>query len=564
MIMQRNRIALILVTVLISGIVSCKSNKSGIAIPKDASVAVHINVNSLTSKVSWQEIQQTEWFKDVYSNETDSFARKTLENPASTGVDLQGDLAFFIRQQGQGGYLVVEGGLKDAAAFEKFATEVNKGGKVVKNGDVNVLNTGTKSLVSWTANRFVYIADVPMPTAAAKMSRGSSDSYEPFSFKADSLQKFAVELFDLPAKNNLADDDRFASLLKETGDIHYWVNAEQYGNSLGGLLSMVKLSVLFEGNAYGTTVNFENGKITLKSKAWYNKELTALMKKYGGGKISEATINRIPSKNVAAVFAFKYQPEGFRELIKLLGVDGFVNSGLSSVGYSTDEFVKATKGDILVSVTDFEVKSRPMVMDGGSMEVPKDMPTVPDPSAKVLFATSVNDKPSFDKLFGIIQSKSQEFGAFTKDIHFQLNNEWFAAGNSPELVNGFLSGGNSNLEFAKRISGKSFGAYINVQQILKSTSPLATDSSAKAALDASINLWQDIYGFSTGESNGAYTGEAEINLVDKNTNSLKQLNKYIDALSKLKGNKRSPYDAQVKISDPATMSMAALEPALHH
>jgi hypothetical protein len=188
-------------------------------------------------------------------------------------------------------------------------------------------------------------------------------------------------------------------LIKETGDIHYWVNAEQYGNSLGGLLSMVKLSVLFEGNAYGTTVNFENGKISLKSKAWYNKELTELMKKYGGEKISEATINRIPSKNVVAAFAFKYQPEGFRDLIKLLGVDGFVNSGFNSIGYSTDEFVKANKGDVLVSVTDFEVKSRPMVLDGATIE-PKDMPTVPDPTAKVLFATSVNDKPSFDKLFG--------------------------------------------------------------------------------------------------------------------------------------------------------------------
>ncbi|HUP13868.1 MAG TPA: DUF4836 family protein, partial [Niastella sp.] len=524
------------------------------------------DVKSLTSKVSWQEIQQTEWFKDFYANETDSFARKTLDNPANTGVDLQGDLAFFMKQRGQGGYLVVEGGLKDASAFEKFATEVNKGGKVVKNGDVSVLNTGLKSLVSWTGNRFVYIADMPMPTAAARMSSGSDENYEPFAFKTDSLQKFAVELFDLPANNNLANDDRFASLLKETGDIHYWVNAEQYGNSLGGLLSMVKLSVLFEGNAYGTTVNFDNGKISLKSKAWYNKELTALMKKYGGGKVSEATINRIPSKNVVAAFAFKYQPEGFRDLIKLLGVDGFVNSALSSVGYSTDEFVKATKGDVLIAVSDLEVKSRQLNLqgpDGETMEVPQDMPAVPDPTAKVLFATSVNDKPSFDKLFGIIQSKSQEFGAFTKDIHFQLNNDWFAAGNSPDQVNAFLSGGNSNLDFAKRISGRSFGGYINVQQILTSTNALAKDSSAKAALDASVNMWQDVYMFSSGEASGAYTGEAEINLVDKSTNSLKQLNKYIDTISKLKDGKRSPSDAQVKISDPATMSMAALEPALH-
>jgi hypothetical protein len=329
---------------------------------------------------------------------------------------------------------------------------------------------------------------------------------------------------------------------------------------------MIKLSVLFEGNAYGTTVNFENGKISLKSKAWYNKELTALMKKYGGGQVSEATINRIPSKNVVAAFAFKYPPEGFRDLIKLLGVDGFVNSAFSSVGYSTDEFVKANKGDVLIAVTDFDVKTRQMNLQGPNGEqlaLPQDMPAVPDPTAKVLFATSVNDKPSFDKLFGILQSKSQEFSSFTKDVHFQLNNEWFAAGNSPEQVNAFLSGGNSNLEFAKRISGRSFGGFINVQQILKSTTALTRDSSSKAAMDASINMWQDIYMLSSGESNGAYTGEAEINLVDKSTNSLKQLNKYIDTISKLKGNKRNPYDAQVKIGDPATMSMAALEPALH-
>jgi len=557
--MQRNRIGLILATIVISGIVSCKSNKSGVAIPKDASVAVHINVNSLTSKVSWQEIQQTEWFKEVYANETDSFARKTLENPATTGVDLQGDLAFFMKQQGQGGYMVVEGGLKDAAAFEKFATEANKGGKVVKNGDVNVLNTGTKSLVSWTANRFVYIADVPMPTAAAKMSRGSSD-YEPFSFKTDSLQKFAVELYDLPAKNNLANDDRYASLIKETGDIHYWVNAEQYGNSLGGILSMIKLSVLFEGNAYGATVNFDNGKISLKSKAWYNKDLTALMKKYNGGKVSEATINRIPSKDVAAVFAFKYEPQAFLDLLKLIGVDGMVNGFLGSEGYSLAEFAKATKGDMLIAITDFKTvgKTENITNPDGSPAIQQDIMPV-----NVLFATSVNEKPSFDKLFSILQKKSQELQPLTNDVHFQLNNDWFAAGNSPTQVNAFLSGGNNNFEFAKRISGKSFGGFIDVNKMLKSNVSSISDSSAKAAVEASINMWQDIYMFSGGEQGGAYTGEAEINLVDKNTNSLKQLNKYIDTLSKLKGRKRSPYDAQVKISDPATMSLAALEPALH-
>jgi hypothetical protein len=328
---------------------------------------------------------------------------------------------------------------------------------------------------------------------------------------------------------------------------------------------MLKLNVLFEGNAYGATISFDNGKITMKSKSWYNKELKALMTKYAGGKVSDATINRIPSKNVVAAFAFKYPPDGLKDLTKLIGVDGFVNSFFNGVGYSTDEFIKANKGDVLIAVTDFEMKSRAITMEGPDGKPMTIQGGGPTPNANVLFTTSVNDKPAFDKLFGILQSKAQELEAFTKDIHFQVNNEWFAAGNSGDQVNAFLSGGNNNFEFTKRISGKAFGGYINVQQLLKTSSAAATDSSTKAALDASLNMWGDIYMFSGGEENGAFTAEGEINLVDKNTNSLKQLNKYLDTITKIVDPKRNPYDAQVRLkySDPAALSLATLEPALH-
>ncbi len=96
-----------------------------------------------------------------------------------------------------------------------------------------------------------------------------------------------MSCLDSLAINNLANDDRFASLIKETGDIHYWMNIEQYDNALGRYMSEIKLSVLPEGNAQamrGNAISFDNGKITMKSKNWYNKELYALMKKHAGRK----------------------------------------------------------------------------------------------------------------------------------------------------------------------------------------------------------------------------------------------------------------------------------------
>jgi hypothetical protein len=559
--MQRNLLSLLLLTVVLTGIVSCsRTDKSGIAIPKDAALAVHIDVSSLTSKVSWQEIQQNAWFKKLYSEQADSLGKRILDNPANSGIDVKSDLAFFIKKQGQGGYMAFEGSIKDAASFEAFAQKINQGGKVVKNGDVNVMDMSRKSLVAWTNNRFIFISDIYMPSAGYS----SSGNYtEPFSFHTDSLQKFAVQLFDLDKKNNLASDDRFASLLKEKGDIHYWVNAEQYYNNLGGLLSLVKLNVLFEGTAYGAAVNFDNGKITLKSKSYLSKELRTMMDKYTPGTVSADMINRIPSQNVIAVFAAKYPPAAFKDLAKLLNVDGFINSFFGSVGYSTDEFIKASKGDVLLSVSDFEVKPQEITIndpDGQPYTIKQDGV----PNAKILFASSVNDKPSFDKLFGILQSKIQEnAGDIANKVHFQLNNDWFAAGNAPEQVNAFLGGGNSHLPFVDRITGHAFGGYINVQQLLKSVAPSVSDSNAKVAMDLSINMWQDIVMTSGSEKDGAFTGEAEVNLIDKNTNSLKQLNKYIDTITKIFLLKEGRYDVQVNYNDPAALSLAALAPLKH-
>jgi hypothetical protein len=560
--MQRSLLSLFLITATLTGIVSCnRTDKSGIVVPKDAALAVHINAPSLTSKVSWQEVQQNEWFKKLYAEETDSLNKQLLDDPSNSGIDIKSDMAFFVKKQGQGGYMAFEGNVKNATAFESFAKKLNKGGTVSKSGDINIMATGLKSLVAWNNNRFVYISDASIGGIMNRLnSMNSSSSGEPFAFHADSLQRFAVQLFDMPHSENLLSDDRFASLMKEPGDIHYWVNAEQYYNFLGGALSLLKLNVLFEGNAYATALNFDNGKITLKSKGYYNKELRSLIDKYSSSSISIDMLNRIPSQNVVAVFAAKYPPEGFKDLIKLVGVDGFVNSFFSNVGYSTDEFVKATKGDVLLSVSDFNMNAQKATITGPNGEtIPMETPDIPD--AKILFATSVNDKPSFDKLFGIIQSKIPPDVA--SKVHFQLNNNWFAAGNSPEQVNGFLAGGNNHFPFAERLSGHAFGGYINVQQILKSVAPSVTDSSHKAAMDLSLNMWQDIIMTSGGEKSGAYTGEAEINLVDKNTNSLKQLNKYLDAVSKLFDHKQGQYNAQINYSDPAALSFAALAPLAH-
>jgi hypothetical protein len=119
------------------------------------------------------------------------------------------------------------------------------------------------------------------------MNPMSYGSYSDKKFTTDSLKKFTRELYELSSDNSLEKDKRFATLLKEDGDVHFWMNAEQYASELGGgMMSMLKLNMFFDGNASATTVSFDKGQISMKSKQYYGKEMTAILEKYDAVKSS--------------------------------------------------------------------------------------------------------------------------------------------------------------------------------------------------------------------------------------------------------------------------------------
>ena len=528
--MQRKSLLVILATAVVL-IVSCgRADKSAIAVPKDAAVVVHINSSSLSSKLTWKEIQQTNWFKEAYTEADDSLAKKLLDNPGNSGVDTEGDLVFFVKRQGKSGYAAFEGSLKDAAAFEAFNKKMKPNATASKNGDVNILKLGNDGVATWKDGRFIYVFDAPF----MNMSGFNVNHEGPTRLTTDSLAIFAKGLYDLKGDDNLTDDDKFSSLLKEKGDVHLWLSAENlYGKMITGVLSMMKFSTLLEGNVTAMTLNFDNGKIDMQSKSYYNKELGKLYEKYKMKNIDADVLARIPAENVVGVFAMNYPPEGLKEFLKVLGVDGMANGFLGEVGYSVDEFVKANKGDLVVAVSDFEIKSEVVTMPAYEEGAAPYTYTKTDPSAKVLFAVSVNDKPAFDKMIGIVKAKMGEIpeGSMPK-ISYTLNDKWFAAGNSEEQVNKFVAGGANNKQaFVSKIAGHPSGMYVDLQKILKTSQAAATDSTTKVVLGESVKLWEDIL-FTCGElSGGSMSSHFEINFVDKNTNSLKQLNQYADKLA---------------------------------
>ena len=114
-------------------------------------------------------------------------------------------------------------------------------------------------------------------------------------------------------------------------------------------------------------------------------------------------------------------------------------------------------------------------------------------------------------------------------IHYKLENDWFAASNSQDHVDKFLSGTSAKNALADKISGHPFALFIDIQKIISSTRSSIKDSSRKAMIAAS-GMWQDMIATGGSYKDKAMSFSFEINLVDKNTNSLKQMNQYINNL----------------------------------
>jgi hypothetical protein len=285
---------------------------------------------------------------------------------------------------------------------------------------------------------------------------------------------------------------------------------------------MMKLSSLFENSVSASTLSFDNGQITVKSKQYVSDEMKKLLDKHDAKDVSTAVINRIPSQNVLGVIAINYPAEGVKDLFKMVGVDGIVNSFLGKAGVSMDDFIKAYNGDMMVSVSDMTFKKETETYGEYSHTSTKS-------DMKVLFALSVKDKTTFDRLFDMATEDMKNDSSFRKNVNYKTSNDWFVASNDASYVDKFLAGGNNNVAFASKISGHPFGMYIDMQKIFASAKQSGEENIA--GLDESMKTWQDVVITGGDFKNGYVSSEMVINMVDKNTNALKQLNNYADRMA---------------------------------
>jgi hypothetical protein len=498
---------------------SCgKKNEVGKMIPGDAMFVAQVNLKSLGNKLSWKEIQQTEIYKKAISDSSmEDWRKKLLENPSSSGIDFDEGLVFFTADHDGNKYFAVEGKIKTQSDFDQFNKNFSDG-SATKDGNVSLLNLKDNGVVGWKGDQFIYlmkpgnnIYNLGHLKDLMQMQNNNAPDNKSVDFSA-----LCKNLFSLKTDSSLAKNDKFASLLKEAGDMHFYQNTDAMINNSPamGMLGMLKLDAFTKGNSSTYTINFDNGKIDVSQKLYVSKELTDIVKKYMGNSVDMDMIKKIPSNNVIGLLASNFKPEGITEMIKLTGVDGMINSYTQPMGFNLDDFSKATNGNWLLAFSDLNLSD-----------------SMHHPEFNYIFAAGIDNKASLQKMLDAAKKTTSQMG---KDslVNYVMNDKLFAQSNHTSFANQYLNGNsNTSFDFENKISGHPVAFYFDIHKLLSQFSSWnMSKPGRKEMLDKSLDTWNNIISTGGEFNKGGFIFNTEVNLVNKDRNSLQQLSNYLNQL----------------------------------
>ncbi len=514
--------------------ISCKKkNDAGKFIPGNAAFVVVLDGASLDKKLSWDEIKQGELFKEAYSDSTMSaMAKSVMDNPENTGLDIKNDITIFAVNDTSGNYAALTGVVKDAAKFKSYIASTVKDATASTKDKIEYV-TKDEFTISWNGDRFYMVGEVEGLSGnpiLGSMDMPSDTDYDslgmPIKKKSTmDMNAIAAKLYNIEEKNSLAENEKFGEIMSKEGDIRFWANIGALQSQNMGMAAMAMLNIgkLTKDSYYTGIANFEDGKIVMDITSYSGKELSELWKKYEGDDVDTKMIEQSPIQNAAAVIAMNYNPKGLKALLELTGLEGFANLGAGKLGFSVDDFINGQDGKMLLVVGD-------MAKDSFGSTKPK-----------AFFTVGIKDKVAFSK---IINAAKKEAGMIpSSEAEYVVNDKFFTLGTTGTATAFQAGKAKSNYTFLDKMKGGPMGGFINLDYILGTN--LSSSSYPNATDSINVAMWDNI-SFNGGNfKNGAINQHIEINMKDKKTNSLKQLNTYANKMAIEERKRNNAYDKTV-------------------
>lgn len=548
--MRPIRTILLLTAILINcSLLYAQKNSLYNYFPSDAKAIIHINLPSLASKMSWQEFQQIPFLQEAMKDAPPD-AQEFLKNPAASGINFLSGLFIVSTPDPENktkSKSALYGQLADTARFRALIQKTDPKMKIKTVGKIHVA-ASEKTAMAWTGDLFV------MP-----LSKNTSKPAEPTAAK--DLAARAIKLADQslsllkPVTNPLTNDNRFNSLVNESGDIRFWINRnldikKAKKNKADDVLKMMNLGMMQNGNYMTGVINFENGKAVAKMKTYMSPTMDSLYRLYPSKSLNTNLLKKLPAGQPLVLISFNMSTDLLAAIFKETGMKKIMDSVTAKSPVKPADIAEGLNGDLSIAVVQ-------------SKEIDeKDSVTQALNGIQFFIAASIKNKSKLEPLIAQLQKtkepKTDEDGNIKKPggplggmkPSFLLTDSFFVASISSFAAEKFLktSAENEVSQLASPYSSHSSVFALDLKTILgfamqMSKKKPAGDDEASAKL---IETFDKLVFYGGQYQDGAALSAAEFQFSNKEENSLKQFAKLIEtaAAMGLKGKKSSSYNSE--------------------
>ena len=530
---------LIATIVLIQSFYLCaQENPLHAYLPADAKTIININLPSLASRMTWQELQQLSFFEEALKD-APLHVQELLKDPASSGVNFQSELFIVLLPDSKNKSKttpVLYGQLADSAKFAATVKRIAPKQKINTVGKLRIL-ADNKNVFAWTSEIFVApMSKDKSPVPPLSKSGKTVQNTKTVAAQTAQVIKQCQSLLT-PVANPITTDSRFIDLTKESGDIRLWINRnvekpKGKGGKKDDVFKMMNWGIMQQGNYMAGVLRFENGKAVMQFKSYMNKTLDSLYRLYPARNLNTGVFKKFPAGQPIALISFTMSPEMLNAMMKATGTEKIIDSVARKSSIKPMEIVEGLNGDITLAVI------RAHEYDE------KDTVTAALNGLQIFLAASVKNKSKLEPLLNLLQKPkapktdsegneikpSGPFGGLKPT--FQLTDSFFVASISSLAAEKFLNttGENDLATIVNPYAGNACLFSLDLKAIFNFAMQMGKKKNKSGDQEAAkmFEAFDRFVIYGGKYENGASLSTAELQFADKNENSLKQFIKMME------------------------------------
>ncbi len=380
--------------------VSCSSDSTDsviIGYTTDKTLAiVKINLDRLDGK-----LPKEEFMKDK-SNDFSASEKEKMQlfmNARDNGIDIEKPVYIMTEQEKTDIAFSFIGWVDDQAKFEKSFSKITET-KVRIDKAKNLIYSDDKLIGSIKDDMIVLSRSTENPMSS--MGRRYSDYDEPKNDGAKN-EKFYTDFWNRKPSEKDGMIDQIEKSLGAEADVCTWINLYGVINTASkGYIETLAVNKMLLDAGLGMNLNFDNGKIELKTNTFFNEELQKLVKKHYDSKgIDYDIVKNIELDNSKGYTIGFMSLDFIKYFVKEAGFEAVVNSALSYKELTLDDITNALDGSYAFATYKEEVVDA------------EDPYSYPKPS--VVVALGINGSKA-KKILDLVDNDPM-FGFYTKSFH---------------------------------------------------------------------------------------------------------------------------------------------------